>query len=307
MTKTSRQVARVRSLLILLAPGLLVGCGRSERHVGGSGAASSVGDAGDSGAGGSTSGAGGTTTTGGAAGTGGDAGGTAGNGSGGKAGAAAAGGASGTGGSVGGAGAGTGGSAGKADCTAISDAYEAAFEQAKHCEPTAKQNQCTLLVGYGFQCGEQLYVNPDETEALAAIKAASTAYAEGNCAMPVTCGAAPNPIGANCSPEGVCETIFDNGGTGCQVDGVLYPHGTTGIQPSFAGCDCECSDGHLICPDGCVETCPGDQTTGEQCASCGPTDACLVVETLCLDPCTDSCPARGTSCVSGVCIFSFCG
>ena len=275
---------RPRAALFGMALTLVAACGRSERDDGGDDDAVTPGGAGGGGAGGA---------------------------SGGGAGGASAAGKGGTGGGAGtGAASGSGGSAGKADCSALSDAYESAVAQAETCDPAATSDPCTKLIGVGLECGQDEFANPDQTDALAALQAASDAYTAGACRMSVMCGQSGTPIGAHCSAAGHCETVFDNGGRGCKVNGQVYSHGTSGI-PAPDGCNtCSCDDGVLGCTEiGCMNDppCPVGMATGTQCALCGPTDACQVVEYGCFKTCVDGCAEMGASCIAGLCLTSVCG
>lgn len=271
-----------RSLLALTLAGGIVACaGRSEQD----GADHGVGGAGETGTGGSSSGTAGASASG---------------GSGGSAGKGGSGGSAGTG--------GAGGSAGKVDCTALSAASEAALNEARQCDPTAAEPECTLRVTVGAVCGEDQFVNAAASEAVAVMKQADAQYAESCVAMGVTCGPSRVALGANCTAEGLCETVYDNGGRGCRVDGTLYPHGAMHINPSFDCPDCQCDDGALVCPDvgGCA-ACPDGTMLGRGCAICGPTDACLATEIGCFPSCTTGrdCGANalcsGRACVTGIC------
>jgi hypothetical protein len=159
-------------------------------------------------------------------------------------------------------------------------------------------------------CGEDQFVNANAEEAVAVMKAADAEYAKSCLTRGVTCGAAATALGANCSASGLCETVYDNGGRGCRVDGTLYEHGTTHIDPSFGCPDCTCDDGSLFCPDigGCAE-CPPGTAFGMGCAVCGPTDACLATEIGCFPSCssTADCADRGAVCTYGACVTGFCG
>jgi hypothetical protein len=288
--RSSRAAAVAAALLV-------VACGRSQKKTGDEDVVDTSGAGGDAGSGGSDASMGGASGSAGTMASGGSgAGGAAGGGTAGGGGAPATGGA--------------GGSAGGAECTRLSDAYEAAFEDAKRCDPEAATPQCTKRLDYGFQCGEAVFVNPSQTDALAAIEAASQAYADGRCGTSgVICGASPNPLGANCSDAGECVTVYDNGGRGCMVAGVIYAHGTGGI-PALDGCNqCSCDDGALACTKlACGDACPAPLVAGTQCAACGPTDACQLVEYACFAPCesTADCDAAEL-CVSSVCVTGVCG
>jgi hypothetical protein len=191
----------------------------------------------------------------------------------------------------------------------LSDAYESAYEQTRVCDPTAPAEQCTTRISYGLECGQDVFINGKQTDARIAMEGASEDYAAQGCLRAVTCGASANPIGANCSEAGVCETVYDNGGRGCKVDGVVYAHGAQNI-PSPTDCNtCSCDDGQLACTElGCPNECPTGTDGGSQCALCGPTDACQVVEYGCFPQCdtaSDCNPSE--ACVSNRCVSGICG
>jgi hypothetical protein len=127
-----------------------VGTGGSVNTGGASGTSGTGGDAT-----GGTSGASGSAGTGG---TGMETGGSAGTG-------AQAGGAGGAGGSKGGMG-GSGGMA-TVDCDALAMDYATTLEQAQACNPNSGKDQCTDTVKGSLTCGCNVFINPDNTDAVA--------------------------------------------------------------------------------------------------------------------------------------------
>ncbi|HWP04261.1 MAG TPA: hypothetical protein VNN72_00905 [Polyangiaceae bacterium] len=284
---------------VAIAAGVAACAGRSDK---GDSDQNVGGGAGQSGTGGS-SGTAGASASGGSGGSGASAGKGGSGGSGGSAGKAGGGGSAGA--------SGSGGSAGKVDCAALSAASEAALNDAKRCDPDAPEPECTLRVSVGVVCGQDEFVNADAADSIAVMKRADAQYAMSCMTGGVLCGASAPALGANCSAAGVCETVYDNGGRGCRVDGTLYAHGAMHINPSFDCDDCTCDDGTLSCPEpaGCPE-CPEGTLRGEGCAICGPTDACLATEIGCFPTCETSadCPNKDSSiCSNGTCVTGFCG
>jgi hypothetical protein len=183
--------------------------------------------------------------------------------------------------------------------------------EAKHCDPDAPEPECTLSVSVGVVCGQEEFVNAGASDVIAVMKQADAQYAMSCITGGVLCGASAPALGANCSAAGVCETVYDNGGRGCRVDGTLYAHGAMHINPSFDCADCTCDDGTLSCPEpaGCPE-CPEGTARGQGCAVCAPNDACLATEIGCFPTCETSadCPNKDSAiCNNGTCVTGFCG
>jgi len=187
-------------------------------------------------------------------------------------------------------------------CETCDDAqarYSAAIDDAKACDPK-QPGQCSERITEGLACGCQTYVNADEPEALAAAQAAQQAYTAMSCGDGIVCGPCQAPASAYCSTEGRCEPLFEDGEAACQVNGVIYESGASGIQDPVSCNSCECRDGDLLCTEiGCAVPCPPGTTYGTQCAHCGPSDDCVVVEHGCLPACSDSCEQG--ACIEGVC------
>ncbi|MFW6067051.1 MAG: hypothetical protein ACOC97_01845 [Myxococcota bacterium] len=80
----------------------------------------------------------------------------------------------------------------------------------------------------------------------------------------------------------------------CEVDGVVYEHGSTEIDDPFSCNTCSCEDGALVCTEiACPEPCPDGTAPATSCSQCGPADGCEVVRTDCHSTCTndDDCDA----------------
>jgi len=185
-------------------------------------------------------------------------------------------------------------------CEELQQSYSDALDQAKTCD-AGQPGQCTELVIEGLICGCQAFVNPAHAEAIALAQAAQAEYSAAQCGGDVACGPCAVALTGVCSPEGRCETVQDNGGIACQVDGVIYPHGTGGIPDPVSCNTCQCSDGQLGCTEiGCPEPCPAGTSYGVQCVQCGPADGCEVLEHACLPVCSDgACEVGG--CIDGIC------
>lgn len=94
-------------------------------------------------------------------------------------------------------------------------------------------------------------------------------------------------------------------GTACEVNGVVYPSGSTNV-PDPASCNtCSCQDGmvggctEIFCPVECEE----GTAQGTECAECGPGDGCLTVRSACLPTCEEQrdCEESGGLCLDGLC------
>lgn len=90
----------------------------------------------------------------------------------------------------------------------------------------------------------------------------------------------------------------------CEVDGVVYPSGSTGIGDPLSCNTCSCTDGDVnACTEaGCPEPCPDGTVFGMDCARCGPVDNCEIVRTGCLQACEDGADCERGSCSGGVCL-----
>ncbi len=186
------------------------------------------------------------------------------------------------------------------DCETLRTTIEEAIEEAKTCDPNA-ENQCTRLVHNGQACDCGTYVNEEATGAIARIEDAASDYGSLSCSGDVVCGPCPTFISSNCSAEGRCVDVWDNGGRACKVDGVGYAHGSPGIDDPRSCNECSCDDGELVCDaaDCPEDDCPPSATFGTQCAQCGPADGCEVIEYTCLQICAEGC-------VSGECVEGYC-
>ena len=95
-------------------------------------------------------------------------------------------------------------------------------------------------------------------------------------------------------------------GTGsCEVNGVVYPSGSSDIDDPGSCNTCGCEDGQLLCTDiACPE--PGEAGTvyGTTCSQCGLAGGCAVTRTGCLPSCedeSDCLQTPGSGCVGGIC------
>lgn len=98
-------------------------------------------------------------------------------------------------------------------------------------------------------------------------------------------------------------------GVSCEVDGIIYPHGSSGV-PDLRSCNtCGCDNGELTgcSEDDCPTPCPDGSLSASECVACGPADECLTVRHTCLPACgpADECPGGGW-CNSGICRRSYC-
>ena len=149
-----------------------------------------------------------------------------------------------------------------------------------------------------LDCACPTYVNPLNTEAIAALQNAHVEYQDLMCG-PSPCDCA-SPSAGYCGPAGQCIDRYDGGSASCLVNGQVYPSGAGGF-PGPLGCNtCSCDDGQLLCTEeGCSTACPPDSVMGTQCAECGPSDGCAIVEHTCLKLCSDTCEIG--DCIDGVC------
>ena len=94
----------------------------------------------------------------------------------------------------------------------------------------------------------------------------------------------------------------------CEVGGVLYPSGSTGIEDPLSCNTCVCIDGQVTgCTKiSCPKDCPTSTKFGMDCARCGPVDNCEVVRTGCLPSCNGDEDCDAGSCIDKVCL-SRCG
>ncbi len=192
-----------------------------------------------------------------------------------------------------------------ADCADARAAIDAAIRESRICDP-GSEGQCTRLVSTGQDCSCDLHVNAEATDAIARVDAAVSDYMKLSCSSHPDCGACPNFVVSTCSGEGLCEDVPDNGGSFCKVNGVLYAHGSTGIDDPRSCNECSCDGGELVCDavDCPEDPCLSGSAFGKQCIQCGPTDECQVFEYKCLPTCTDGCESG--QCVDGLC-RSVCG
>lgn len=194
-----------------------------------------------------------------------------------------------------------------AACQGIADAYAAAVDSARICDP--KQTaQCTMRFADTLACACGTFVNPENGAAIAEAQALQSKYEGLSCGGEVVCEPCLPQLAGVCSTMGRCEPITDPraGGTACKVNGVVYASGQGGIPDPTSCNKCSCSNGQLSCTEiYCPVACPPNTAYGTQCAECGPTDACLVVEHGCLPTCVDTC-SNGSACSAGVC-RNFCG
>lgn len=108
-----------------------------------------------------------------------------------------------------------------------------------------------------------------------------------------------------------CEEECGSGplGASCEVNGVTYPSGSSGVPDPTSCNTCGCEDGEITgCTEiHCPESCPEGSTYGTECAECGPTDACLTVRHACLPTCDSQEECSNGWCGDGVCRRGLCG
>src|SRR5690606_19360236 len=94
----------------------------------------------------------------------------------------------GTGGDAGGGGdAGSGGVS--ARCVELADEYRTALERAKACNPSIDVEQCTEKVDDQLPCPCPTFINPNNTQAVAALEEAKEAWVAQGCGDDVACPA----------------------------------------------------------------------------------------------------------------------
>lgn len=121
------------------------------------------------------------------------------------------------------------------------------------------------------------------------------------------CGGNDNRFATLAECEGACGA--PGSGQSCEVNGVVYPDGSTDV-PDPASCNtCSCVDGQVTdctkihCPVDCGE----GFTLGSECAECGPTDACVSTRTGCLPECETQDDCSGGYCSSDGLCKNVCG
>jgi hypothetical protein len=182
------------------------------------------------------------------------------------------------------------------DCSVIGADYASVLKKAKACDPS-RGGQCTATALSNLPCGCTTPVNAQNQEALAQL-ASLKAQSEAACAS--ACAPCEPPRPGTCSAGGSCEEAPLRARASCEIGGVVYASGTSGIPDPRSCNKCSCEDGLLGCTEiNCPTPCPSGMEFGSQCAQCGPTDACQVVEYACLPTCTDSC-------MSGLCLNGIC-
>lgn len=84
--------------------------------------------------------------------------------------------------------------------------------------------------------------------------------------------------------------LDDNCGAGplasCDVNGVVYAHGSPIVESPFDCNFCFCADGFLACSQlGCPLRCGPGTAPGVECLACGPDDICTVRRSACVETC----------------------
>jgi len=113
----------------------------------------------------------------------------------------------------------------------------------------------------------------------------------------------------------VADVPFSGGFAACEVDGQVYPHGSSVPDPySCNGCLCDDGTPTACTEIGCSEQCPPGTSPGQECVACGPTDACEVIHTGCLPECLTTEDCEVGECLGGgqngnplVCLTMICG
>jgi len=182
-------------------------------------------------------------------------------------------------------------------CLDVVQEYNAIFEAARRCDPTAEQ-PCSLQVIEGPECECPTFVNPANYDA-AAVSNAASSYAQ-VCGPRINCEPCPEPQSALCTPNGFCiddTTLAQQ--AACVVGGVIYQSGAGDIADPFSCNRCICYDGKLACDDrDCPAPCATGTAPATSCSKCGGS-VCEAVEIGCLPACTDTCESG--VCKDGVC------
>lgn len=112
----------------------------------------------------------------------------------------------------------------------------------------------------------------------------------------------------NFATQADCEDACGGKGQGtvsCEVNGVVYPSGSSDIDDPGSCNTCGCEDGQLLCTEiACPEPCPEGTVYGMACAQCGLAGGCSVTRTGCLPTCeggNDCLQTPGAVCIDGIC------
>ncbi len=210
------------------------------------------------------------------------------------------------------------GAASTADCNALSEEGNAAYEEAIQCDPGAAVDECTVAVQLPYGCDAPLYFNPAHADAIARFTQAVQATAAGRCPTGPGGGCAP-VIRGHCSGGGTCVGVPQGNGRNCEVNGFVYASGEANIYNPWNCSTCSCNDGLLDCaanPAACdAPACPDGQVVAVGCAQCagygvvtstGPVTLCQTVEYGCFTPCSTSCADPNATCEDNLCVPSTC-
>ena len=93
-------------------------------------------------------------------------------------------------------------------CSTLESEYGVASDEARQCDPTLDDDECTQAVTIGLVCGCPSFVNRAASEAIDRLSVISAEYHAANCRPSgIACGACLEPTGGHCSLAGRCEDV----------------------------------------------------------------------------------------------------
>jgi hypothetical protein len=114
--------------------------------------------------------------------------------------------------------AGTSGAAGAVDCNTLLGELDAAYKEARACDPSAAEDECTTAIVPPFGCQTPDYFNPANADAIARFTGVAQAMVDARCPVG-NAGACASVIRGRCNPsDGVCLGVPAGNGRNCWSD-----------------------------------------------------------------------------------------